>query len=66
MPMKHCADCCVIHCVADAAPSLPPAALDFVMPTVAQDAPSVAYARPLTRGPPPRALPATGPPSSLA
>lgn len=69
VPMKHdghCAECCLIHCAADAPPSLPPVALDFVLPRAEPAVPAAAYARPLTRGPPPRALPATGPPFNLA
>lgn len=63
--MGHCADCCLVHCAVDAAPTLPPVALDFTRPRLALAVPAISYARPLTRGPPPRALPATGPPFTL-
>lgn len=69
MPMDHaghCADCCVTQCAVDAPPNLPPAALDVLQPRLAEAPPAAAYARPLSRGPPPRALPATGPPFTLA
>lgn len=69
MPMKHaghCAECCLVHCAAEVAPGLAPAAFDFVLPPAADALSAAVYLRPLTRGPPPRALPATGPPSTLA
>lgn len=61
----HCADCCLTQCAVDAPPTLPPAVLDLNQPRPADAPPGIAYARPLTRGPPQRALPATGPPSAL-
>jgi len=68
MPMDHaghCSECCLIHCAVDAAPVLAPVSLDFVLPRLDSILPAIAYVRPLTRGPPSRALPATGPPSIL-
>ena len=62
----HCAECCLIHCVSDAGPVLAPVAIDFPRPRVSAVMPASSYARPLVRGPPSRALPATGPPSTLA
>jgi hypothetical protein len=68
MPMDHhahCAECCLVHCAADAGPVMAPVAIDFPQPFAAPAMPAASYARPLVRGPPSRALPATGPPAAL-
>jgi len=60
----NCTDCCLIHCMDDAGFALAPATPDIAKPRLVPSRPA-ACARPLTRGPPSRAQPATGPPFSL-
>ena len=59
----HCAECCLVHCVTGAPPVLAPDIVEFPLPQALAVVAEASYALPLSRGPPPRSLPATGPPT---